>query len=29
VAFDVVLIGPERYNQLYEKFANLNNLLGW
>ncbi len=29
VVFDVVLIGPERYNELYEKFANLNSLLGW
>jgi len=28
-AFDVVLIGPERYNSLYEKFGNLNSLLGW
>src|SRR3982750_430141 len=26
---DVVTIGPERYNQMYEKFANLNSLLGW
>src|ERR1700730_16089757 len=26
---DVVLIGPERYNDLYEKFGNLNKLLGW
>lgn len=26
---DVVTIGPERYNQLYEKFGNLNSLLGW
>jgi len=26
---DVVLIGPEKYNQLYEKFGNLNSLLGW
>jgi len=25
----VVLIGPERYNDLYEKFANLNELLAW
>jgi ribonuclease HIII len=24
-----VLIGPERYNDLYEKFGNLNKLLGW
>jgi ribonuclease HIII len=29
VATDVVLIGPERYNALYEKFENLNKLLGW
>lgn len=27
--FDTVLIGPERYNDLYEKFGNLNKLLGW
>lgn len=26
---EVVLIGPERYNQLYIKFGNLNTLLGW
>lgn len=25
----VVVIGPERYNQLYEKFGNLNRLLAW
>jgi len=29
VTFDSVLIGPERYNDLYEKFGNLNKLLGW
>jgi ribonuclease HIII len=29
VTFDSVLIGPERYNDLYEKFGNLNRLLGW
>ena len=29
VVFDIVLIGPERYNGLYEKFGNLNSLLGW
>ncbi len=29
VALDVVLIGPGRYNDLYEKFGNLNSLLGW
>ncbi len=28
-AFDIVSIGPERYNDLYEKFGNLNSLLGW
>jgi ribonuclease HIII len=26
---DSVTIGPERYNDLYEKFGNLNSLLGW
>ena len=26
---ETVVIGPERYNVLYEKFGNLNNLLGW
>src|SRR5262249_17207719 len=26
---DVVLIGPAKYNELYEKFGNLNRLLGW
>jgi ribonuclease HIII len=25
----VVTIGPERYNELYKKFGNLNSLLGW
>ncbi len=29
VALEVVQIGPERYNDLYEKFGNLNSLLGW
>ena len=29
IAFNAVVIGPERYNQLYEKFGNLNKLLGW
>ncbi|MDQ6623284.1 MAG: ribonuclease HIII [Verrucomicrobiota bacterium] len=24
-----VIIGPEKYNELYEKFGNLNSLLGW
>ncbi|HVF71143.1 MAG TPA: ribonuclease HIII [Chthoniobacterales bacterium] len=26
---NTVAIGPERYNDLYEKFGNLNSLLGW
>src|SRR5436189_5078621 len=26
---EVVAIGPERYNELDEKFGNLNSLLGW
>ncbi|MEY5026811.1 MAG: hypothetical protein RLZZ244_2339 [Verrucomicrobiota bacterium] len=25
----VVLIGPQRYNELYQKFGNLNRLLAW
>jgi len=25
----IVAIGPERYNELYEKFQNLNRLLAW
>lgn len=29
VIFNVVLIGPQKYNSLYEKFANLNDLLAW
>jgi ribonuclease HIII len=27
--YEVVLIGPEKYNELYLKFKNLNALLGW
>jgi len=26
---ETVLIGPLKYNELYEKFGNLNRLLGW
>ena len=29
VAIEVVQIGPERYNDLYQKFGNLNSFLGW
>jgi len=29
LAHNVVLIGPERYNELYVRFGNLNDLLGW
>ncbi len=27
--FEIVIINPEKYNQLYEKFGNLNRLLAW
>lgn len=27
--FDVILIGPAKYNELYDKFRNLNRLLAW
>ena len=26
---ETVLIGPAKYNELYQKFGNLNSLLGW
>jgi ribonuclease HIII len=26
---EIVLIGPAKYNELYDKFSNLNRLLGW
>ena len=26
---ETVLIGPEKYNELYKNFGNLNSLLGW
>src|SRR5262249_36258727 len=26
---ETVLIGPAKYNELYEKLSNLNRLLGW
>jgi ribonuclease HIII len=29
ISTNVVLIGPEKYNELYESFNNLNDLLGW
>ncbi len=28
-AFSLVVIGPEKYNELYQKIRNLNKLLGW
>jgi ribonuclease HIII len=28
-AFDLIVISPEKYNHLYDKMGNLNNLLGW
>jgi ribonuclease HIII len=27
--FSLVVMGPDKYNQLYEKFKNLNRLLAW
>lgn len=29
IAYEVVRIGPERYNALYDRFRNLNRLLAW
>ncbi len=29
LAWETVVIGPEKYNELYGKFANLNRLLAW
>jgi ribonuclease HIII len=29
IIFDIVLISPEKYNQLYQKMGNLNRLMGW
>lgn len=29
VAWEVICIGPERYNELYTDFGNLNKLLAW
>ncbi|HSJ01503.1 MAG TPA: ribonuclease HIII [Verrucomicrobium sp.] len=29
VVHDVIVIGPEKYNELYSKFGNLNRLLAW
>lgn len=29
IIFDVVLISPEKYNQLFNKMGNLNRLMGW
>jgi len=26
---EVIVVGPERYNQLYDQFGNLNKLLAW
>lgn len=29
ISLEIIAIGPARYNELYEKFANLNKLLAW
>jgi len=29
IIYDLILVSPEKYNQLYEKIGNLNRLMGW
>ena len=29
IIYDLIVISPEKYNQLYEKMGNLNRLMGW
>ncbi len=29
IVYDLVLISPEKYNQLYDKMGNLNSIMGW
>ena len=29
IIYDLVLISPQKYNQLYEKMGNLNRMMGW
>ncbi len=29
IIYDIVIISPEKYNQLYDKMGNLNRLMGW
>ncbi len=29
LTYDIVIIGPEKYNKLYEKMGNINKILGW
>lgn len=29
IIYDVILVSPQKYNQLYEKMGNLNRLMGW
>jgi ribonuclease HIII len=29
MAYEIIQINPKKYNELYEKFANLNKLLAW
>jgi ribonuclease HIII len=29
IAFSSITLAPEKYNQLYKKFGNLNRMLGW
>ena len=29
VKYEIILISPEKYNELYSKIGNINNLLAW
>ena len=29
IIYDIVVVSPEKYNQLYEKMGNLNRIMGW
>lgn len=29
IAFEIIVIGPQRYNEMYASFGNLNRLLAW
>ncbi|MCD6579274.1 ribonuclease HIII [bacterium] len=29
ILFDIIIIGPKKYNELYDKMGNINKILGW